>query len=366
MKTTALIVISIYSFLFYQMAMAIQPDDVIAKDHQAIEIKLIIDRPTVKKDLSLEYDLDGIRLNPEESVYIKIPDEYRNRKLDFVSMSHRQSPRDERECGGYSDKDCLPGYSSLEVYNEFSSSEGWRCWGGTGSGPCNSKFAEIRDSTPETDNLYEWRKKGHINTRGRGLSYDPIIPTLFRVRSVGPDSVRVHKIIIKFLPPQPDVIADYIFSNGFQFGDYETASGRKYPGNASYGDYGHPLHLERHSRPDHPALKGEINSETGYIEIPILRGKKLLFVDIAAGDMKRVPRGADPENYRGGAVLSIDLVNRNNEIDQLMNSENVGTNGVLRGSPSRINLVIQDGQFLKIYAPKGTAHIMGIRIGYGD
>lgn len=358
-------------------------DQVIQRDaRDGVQVADVIRNADEVKNLSAVFDLKGRVLKPGEAIYMIVPPHLAQGLLDFASLTHSQHPDEENECRSADGRDCLPAYTSLEFFNDVDGRErGWRCWGGIGSGPCNSKFAEIRGGTPETDNLYEWTHKGHIGLgdgdedrdRGRGgrnrdrdrrPSLRPLKPALMRVRSVGEDSAHIYRIILKTVPPRPTSQEEFIFAEGLSFGDFETARGRRYPGNPSMGDYGDALQLNRRSRPDHENLPSNWSVRNGSIQMPLKAGLRLSAVDIACGDGRPVPEGGDPEQYRGNAVVTIQWIRGNRVLETIMDQENVGTNGVMRASPADLSRKIEDGDALRIMVPKGEAKVMGIRLGY--
>lgn len=350
-------------------AQALDFNRIMTEDRAAgTKIVQIEQRPTLTKDLSAQYDFTSFPLKTNEAIYLIIPTELATRPIDFISVAHRQDPRDENECPGAGQRDCKPGYTSVEVYWEGDPTHapGWRCWGGRGSGPCNSKFAEIRADTPETDNLYEWRKKGHIALNGRDHSKAELRPALLRIRSVGPDQVLIHKLILKVMPPTPTLFDVVNFSGGFSFGDFETAEGRRYPGSPENGNYGTALDLSRSAEPRHHEMRPDWTVRRGTFELPLRAGKRLIAVDLAVGDMRPVPPGANPEKFRGNATISMEIYRNGVLLKTLMENENVGENGLMRGSPDKLDEVLRDGDRLRIRATRGEAHIMGLRVGYGD
>lgn len=317
-------------------------------------------RPVYMADSILVYSTDDIELKTNDEVEFLIPEKYLGRQLDFASMTHRQDPDEEDECVPTTPgRDCLPGYTDLE----FLASNGWRHWGGVGSGPRNSKFAELRKGLGETDNLYEWRRKGHVGM-DEDSSKEPLFFTRVRAVSLGEDSVRLNRVIIKYLPPKPTVIDDFVFSEGFRMGDYETTAGRVYPGNAAMGDYGTSLEVNRYSAPSHASIPADWLLEPGTLKIPLKVGQRLSYIDLAVGDMRKVPDGGDPENFRGGARVNIRRLSGGRAQETLMKGENVGTNGVMRGTPASHENVVQAGDYLEVEVPRGNAQIMGIQIGY--
>lgn len=321
--------------------------------------------PTSTTDLTVIYDLGDTKLLSGQRVYLSVPTQYHSMSLDFAAITHRQAPRDENECGGGSDRDCLPGYTSLEFLDAQKTilNEAWQYWGGSGSGPFNSKFAEIRSGRGETDNLYEWRKKGRLSVETNKMTKDALYTNLVRIRSVGPDMIRVQKVILKFLPPQPSIMNDVIFSHGFAFGDYATSHGRAYPGNADYGDYGNAVLFHSRHRPRHNATPSNWTLVKGGFRIPLQAGDRIQFVDVAIGDMKPVPRGADPEDYRGGAYLNVKRLQSGQSVETLMNEENVGSNGVMRALPAKLSQKAGANEELEITVSDGAASVMGIRFG---
>ncbi len=192
----------------------------------------------------------------------------------------------------------------------------------------------------------------------------PLFIQRMRVRSLGLDNVRVQQVILKVLPPNPAQINSIVFAYGLDFGDWKTGKGRDFPGRPSRGDYGYALELNRQSTPNHPSIPATWKTGHGTLIIPLEKGQKLISIDIACGDMKRVPRGADPQDYRGGGSLTVLVKNASNSVlDSFMNRENVGTNGVMRGFTKNPNFASSQGDYIEVSAPSGTVKIMGIRLG---
>lgn len=319
-------------------------------------------KSTNYKDLESTYYFNSLSLNKGEFFDIAVSKEYGGLSLDFISITHRQSPSEESECPSFSDKDCFPSYTSVEVLNENNE---WRYWAGKGSGPYNSKFAEIRSrKNGETDNLYHWMSVGHIGFEQKDYSRAAIYPKIVRVRNLGPDSSRIEKLVIKFNPKKVEELREVLFSQEFQFGDYITALGEKLPKSSYYGDYKNPLTLSPHSIATHKNLPGNWKVKKGQIQIPICCQKNLVFVDVAIGDMRYTTGGGSLDDYRGSARLTINVVYPDLTIKPLMKSENIGSTGVLRASPEKISESIPDGSFLTITVENDVAQIMGIRIGF--
>ncbi len=232
-------------------------------------------QPSESHPLRLIYKFSNYSLPGGSEIYLSIPTHFEAKPIDFVFVTHKQDPKQELECRSQSDGvkmiDCLPGYTSFEVkdQNSVSASEDWRFWGGSGSGPFNSKFAEVRSGRGETDNLYEWRKKGHISVVTNRKSNAPLVPSDMRIRSVGKDSIILQEVVVKFLPPTPSDYDDVIFATGFEFGDFSTTIGRKYPGNPSAGNYGSSLSLNRKMTPQHRNIPNHWKVERGELLIPL-------------------------------------------------------------------------------------------------
>lgn len=353
------------SILMSSVAQAIEVKDILERDRKNSHIRSIgMVQPIAKTDLQLTYDLRDMKLYSSDTVYLEIPDAYKNMTLDFVALTHRQDPKYEYgECRS-SDRDCNPGYTSMEFFDKQQKDirEGWRYWGGVGSGPLNSKFAEIRSHRGETDNLYEWQKKGHSSVETQRSSKNAILPQLARIRSLGPDMIRVQRVIFKFLPPAARTIREKIFADGLVFGDYATASGRRYPGYADRGDYGNALALRPYETTSRQLPQGW-SAINGGIRLPLSAGERLLWLDIAVGDMKRVPKGGTADDYRGASALTVKRLRHGQVVEILMDDENVGTNGVMRALPAKISQVVQNGEELEITASGSSAKVMGIRSG---
>lgn len=328
--------------------------------------------PSAETPLKLTYKFRDLNLQPNDVIYLNLPEKFKSRPVDFVFITHKQDPRDEKECVSafYNGVpwDCSPGYTSFEIKdaNADQKNEEWRHWGGPGSGPFNSKFAEIRSHQGETDNLYEWAKYGHISVASKNRSHDPLIPSQFRVRSVGPDSIILQEVVVKFLPDEPKKMTEVIFAQGLAFGNFIDAKGRKYPGRAAYGDYGTALRLGPHNTPPHSLIPQHWDAFKGGLSIPLDESESFRFIDIACGDM-RPNNGSNPDAYRGNGKLSVWLVRaRDGSKTQLMNFENVGTNGVMRATLDPREPKTRPEDRLLIESPSDVVQIMGIRLGFGN
>jgi hypothetical protein len=316
-------------------------------------------------DLEAVYDLSDVTLGGRgrKAFYLSVPAQFAGKKLESLSLTHRQDPQEERECRS-GDRDCLPAYVSLEVYDVARRDHNWRYWGGTGSGPFNSKFAEIRDSRGETDNLYEWQRKGHYAVdNGADFAKVPVEPGFLRLRSVGPDEAHIQQVVLKMDPPNARNLTEYIFARGLRFGDFITADGRRYPGHAAEGDYGDALLLDSRHHPRHAKLDKSWNNERGSFRIPLKAGTKLVAVDIACGDMKPVPWGADPEKYRGNSYVTVRRWVHGQPVENLISNRNVGSNGVIRATSEKIDRVAGYDEEIEIKADRGSVSIMGVRLG---
>lgn len=320
---------------------------------------------TSSGSFSVIYDLEDQSLQPNEEIILDVPLHLQSYPVEWVAVTHRQSPNEERECASRGDRDCLPGYTSVEILSTDKSarSQDYRYWAGSGSGPFNSKFAEIRSGRGETDNLYEWQNKGHISVLTKRKSFDPLYPQKVRIRSVGKDSIRLQKLALKVLPAEPSVFTEFVFSSEFRFGTYSQGKGLQYPRGSSYGYYGGALTLNRKQVPRHSSLSEAWIRSPGKIELPLDPSTRLISVDVACGDMKPVPPGADPQNYRGGGRMLVEIRNSNKIVQTFIHDENVGTRGVMRGFTEDSGYLTQPGDVLVITAPRGTVQVMGLRLG---
>ncbi|MEN0060258.1 MAG: hypothetical protein AAGB31_15575 [Bdellovibrio sp.] len=322
--------------------------------------------PAVQGDLEAIYELNDIKISGQgrEALYLEVPTQFKNQVLESLSLTHRQDPGEERECHSTVQNDCRPAYVSMEVFDLGKQSLQWRFWGGTGSGPYNSKFSEIRSSEGETDNLYEWHRKGHYSVETqKDFSKSSVYPGLIRLRSVGPDEARIQQVVLRISPPLLSKLNDYIFSSGLSFGDYITAEGRSYPGSPNYGYYGDALVLDSYNYPAHQKIPSHWSKERGALRVPLKPGTRLVSVDVACGDMKPVPRGANPENYRGNATLSVRVLKNGKKHQDLFKRRNVGSNGVMRATLPSLSYVAGDNEEVEIRSERGRLYIMGIRFG---
>lgn len=338
-------------------------------------------KPTKVRSFSIEYDLgnEGIELFNKQSLYLEIPEDFINRKLifDFASIAHRQDLRREQSENSWTNvssptyNDNSPGYTSLELHLQDSDEEGWIYWGGKGSGPRNSKFAEIRrNDRPEVDNLYEWQRHQWKRVSDGQSDNAPFSIDAARIVSLGSDPIRAHKVILKFLPPTPKYFSRHLFSNGMDFGDFASGLNRRFPGNHKCGDYGRgALLIEPHRKISKSLLPSEWESEESRLYIPLPKGSHFQSIDIATGDMKR-NNCADAKHFRGGALISVDIVQKGSfkdtVIDELMSRENVGTNGVMRAVSTQMSYPSQEGDYLRITVSSDSASIMGIQVGFSQ
>lgn len=320
--------------------------------------------------------LEGITLRPGDILPMQVPPEFQKRIIDFVGLTHKQKMLEFHDDG--SGRNATPGYTSFEIQPLGEAlgdpKSDWRVWGGRGSGPLGSKYAENRDGEGETDNLYEWGKYGHksiLSFRGP-VSLSPLQPLAFRIRSVGGGNIQITKVIVKFRPQNVTSVQDYVFSAGFAFGDYETSKGRRYPGNPDNGDYGSAVvlnldssDLNRNLPPGVILLKGQKGQggQRRQLIVSADPNKRLSFVDVACGDMNPVPPGADPETLRGNGKLFVAVESDSGSLE-VMTKENIGSNGVMRALvPSeaisgKINRVIISG------TGRAPISVMGVRLGY--
>lgn len=327
--------------------------------------------PTAQDSTKLEYDLsrnfknDGVSIDPNDEIQLVVPKSYFNKSIDFVYITHKQKPDQlQQNCGGDSKTDCIPAYTSFEVMPsvQASLSQEWRCWGGVGSGPCHSKFAEIRSYEGETDNLYEWYTHGYVKTSSPGIKeFAPLKPQAFRVRSLGQDTVWVQKVVVKFSPSNLTHKVDHIFSNGLNFGDWLTASGRRYPGHADVGDYGRAIRLSKTNK-YYQIDSDKVVLETDGLHIRTNVTDRLSFIDIACGDMKPVPPGEDPDDYRGNGKLSVEIRTAHHNFS-VMVRENVGSNGVMRALIPE-ELTQEPVEEVFISGRGSQISIMGVRLGF--
>ena len=337
-------------------------------------------KPTKIKSFSLEYDLgrEGVELFYNQALYLEIPEDFLKRNLvfDFASIAHRQDFHRERQQNPWSSigadyEDRRPGYTSLEFHIQNSDEDGWIYWGGNGSGPRNSKFAEIRgNDRPEVDNLYEWQRHQWKRVSNGQSGNTPFSIDSARIVSLGQDPIRAHKVILKFLPPIPQYFSRHIFASGLDFGDFASGLQRKFPGNHKCGDYGRgALVIEPRGRISKNLVPSDWEVEDGRLYIPLAKGSHFQTVEIATGDMKR-NNCANARYSRGGALVSVDIVQKGSftdtVVDELMHKENVGTNGVMRAVSSQLEYLAQEGDFIRITVNSDATSIMGIQLGFSQ
>jgi hypothetical protein len=315
------------------------------------------------------FSFNEFEMKPGEVIYLTMPASAQGRILDQIQVMHKQDISQESECGAPNPRnDCRPAYTSVEILDQeatIADGDMWRYWGGVGSGPFNSKFAEIRSGEGETDSLYEWSRHGHLGTSSKNKSTRPLKVAGLRIRAFGSDSLVLQRVTVKLAPPMTTDIVDAKIDRALDFGDYLTAAGRHYPGRPSMGDYGRALVLENTrgrqiqsptQLPPGWSIQGDV------VMIPLDSGKILQTLDIACGDMRQMPDGANEEDYRGNGKVTVRYVHGDGTVEILMDRENVGTNGVMRAAA--LNEIKDKGGHLEVFANQGHVKVMGLRLAY--
>ncbi|HLD98690.1 MAG TPA: hypothetical protein VJB59_00435 [Bdellovibrionota bacterium] len=323
-------------------------------------------RPVKKTCTGVYYKFNPRVLNPGESLYFHVPEEFRTRPVNFVILGHRQdhsTPSNRNLNRG--DRDSEPGLTSVQIHSSrLPEADAWRYWGGSASGEKGAKFAEIGGGI-EVENLYEWQKKGHLSVVSDVRSTGPLYPDALRMVSLGKDPVIVNQLALKVLGQKPDELVDRVFSSGTEIGDPESAAGRKYGGGQMFGGK-FPGALQLNGGGAQPKLPSGWRMEADGLHIPLDAGKRFIGLDVALGDTH--PDGVTNEDggtgSKGGAKLSIGLARKGQAVDWFMSRENVPPQGVLMATPTDCDYVAQAGDEVIIRSDFDTAYVMAIRLGY--
>lgn len=101
----------------------------------------------------------------------------------------------------------------------------------------------------------------------------------------------------------------------------------------------------------------------GVLYVSLNPNRRLLFVDIAVGDMKLATPGADPNRLRGNGKLSVEIETDQSSLE-IMSHENIGNSGVMRAIVP-LEMLAGKNQRLRIRSSgSGRVSVMGIRLAY--
>ena len=320
---------------------------------RGLKVAGVANEPSSKNSSSVTFRLDSRRLDPGQVLYLVIPKELREGAVDFAVLSHRQDPaHDQSHVQNYLDYDNTPAYTSVQLLDlSQAKNDQWRYWLGPGSSSFGAKFAEIRDySNPEIEGLYSWRKLGHGSVYGSLKTTEALHPSMIRLVASGSDPVFIHELQLKFAPRlSPDRLIEKTFTPGTNLGDYSTGVGQYFGGGERQGG-------------TYPSA--EIVNDYKSITIDLPKNVKVTSVDVAAGDA----RGWDSEHgtyFRGGGKLYIRWLRNGTPVQSLVDNENLGPQGLVRGVPGDSEMKTQAGDQIEI-SGLNTCYIMGYRVGLKD
>lgn len=318
---------------------------------------------------TFDFGGNGKRLNPGDEIRLELPEHIRTSGIRSVMLSHRQDASFDTGHNATTGRDDRPGLTSL---NFRSIKDGtWRDWIAPwgASGPKGAKFAEQRPaSNPEFENMFDWNSRGHKNAdTDRDTTTELLLSDEARILSVGTDPVFVHKVIVNVMGEKPQQLVEGIFSEGTAFGDWQTASGRKYGGGQSFqGKFPNAIELGRSGGGAGAArLPAGWRVNGNSLEIPLEPHKVITTVDVAAGDSH--PDGI--RNKDGGwgtpgwARISMSLRHANGTEERFVDNQGVPPEGIISGAPVAVNQVTKPGDSLVISGTNDTLYVMGVRIG---
>lgn len=337
-------------------------NEIIKKDHKYFsqDIQEVYYKPTLNADLEVAFDFSKeLRLLPNQSVYLVLPDHVNSKAVSSIILAHRQNPRDQRGSMSYNPVtgvktyDNWPAYTSVQVHSvNHSYNNAWRGWGGHVSSDKRSKFAEIKKS-PEFDNLYEWPLKGHHSITTDKKESSLLKGDLVKLEALGDDPVYIAGVQIKLVPPLADHYEEHSYTyNRTSLGDPITMQGRVYGGGGSRygGKFPGAYVLSQRGRGAHKLV------------IPT-HGRNVRAIDLAIGDTK--PDGVRNRDggigSLGGSKISIYVETSSGKKVRLIERENVSPQGVIT-TYNNINNV----KNIIIRVHSDTSYLMGYRYGYDD
>jgi hypothetical protein len=291
---------------------------------------------------SVTYQFPEEQLSPGEISYFHIPTEIRDRGVSFVIMGHRQNPE-----GGDPEWDESPGLTSFQV---MAADKSWNYWNGQSSGHSGAKFAE-NSMYPEMENLYDWNKFGHTNTKTKRSSQNSLFPHAVKVLSMGKDPILLSEITVKVDPLKETSSSETIYSPGTSFSlddhknKYTLGGGQNFKG----------LFPKAHE-----LRSGKI------LSIDLEAGKELTSINIACGDSLPDQKINKDGGWgsSGWAEISIGIKEASGSITWLTEYENVPPEGMIIASPLECGEKIKAGSKVIIRSTGSPLYIMGTHIGY--
>lgn len=304
-----------------------------------------------------------LQLAPNEAVYFMIPASLQDRPVSFIILGHRQS---ENHIGWnrQTERDDLPGLTSVQVHPVNADEKEWRYWAGSSSGRFGGKYAEPR-STPEMDNLYDWLSIGHRSIQTNARSTEPLKINSIRIINTGTDQVLVKNLNIKFTPNPAPSYMEKIFTPGTSFHEMPGRKGRFGGGQSYRGLFPQALALNSYGQQGIPSLNNMRLVRPGLLEVDAPEGKNITSVEIAGGDSRpdQVINKDGGWGSPGGARFSIGIGKSASEIRWFVQNENVPPEGLLFGAPADCDKKIGPNEKLYISATSDVFYIMGFRIG---
>lgn len=305
--------------------------------------------PTSTTCSSATYDTHDIKLEPRNSLYLKVPYNMQDRKVNFVNLAHRQDGTLDFEKNEW---DMWPGLTSIQIYSK----NNWYYWGGSSSGENGAKFAEPNDYEFEYEGLYEWEKYGHKKINTKKQLKGSLAPKAIRAMSVGYEAVYIREITLKVNPPKESFSEEIIFTPNTEFNIGNSNKEWKFGGGQKFfGTF-----------PNAYKLYNNFMDETSEFKTNLIKDKKLSAIYIACGDshQNKLKNRDGGWGQKGNAKLHVGIKNASGKIHWLLSYENVPPEGVLIASPTTCNDTIKKGDKLIIQSTSDSTYLMGIHIGY--
>jgi hypothetical protein len=146
---------------------------------------------------TLDCDLSGVVLRPNEEFYISMPDVLQGKSLKGATLWHRQDPATEQGLSGRWDK--TPGYSSIQCHSP-ASKDPWRYFGGPNPKkvPKGSLFADIVADNAVQPQRLDFAASSHKGVAHNAALTGRLLCDAVRVQSVGADPVIFKRIVLEF------------------------------------------------------------------------------------------------------------------------------------------------------------------------
>ncbi len=306
----------------------------------------------IKKECSVCFELNMI-LRPGEGIVLEVPDKYRSKILDLITIAHRKVSRPVN-----SKWDPEPAYSRVLVLDIKTKT--WKYWGAK-QFPAVSfgdKLAEPREvGNPEVEALHDW-----VAYSGK------IFPRAICILNSGKgerSSSFVHDLTVDFFPDDIVSKQTFIFSSGTAFSDLKKKTKEQFGGGESYkGQYPHAVTINSNKKPQFPVSEKGSNYflENNCLHIIVDHEYTFSRIEVAIGDTKDTGEFNKDGHFGalGAARLTIKL-ERKGQMYVLAQDLNVPPQGVLKASPTRMMTVSKGDHFI-ISAEHDPAYVMGVRI----